>query len=98
MKMFVTDYDETLYLNDVDIKKNIKKLKELQKNNYIIVISTGRSYPSIKNQINNFKIPYDYVSCADGSIVYDNNENIIHLSIMNKEIIPIIQNFYKKVN
>ena len=98
MKMFVTDYDDTLYLNDDDIKKNIKRLKELQKNNFIIVISTGRSYPSIKNQINIHQIPYDYVACADGSIIYDNNGQIIDMFKMKKDIIPVIQNFYQDLN
>ncbi len=97
MKLFVTDYDNTLYLNDFDIKKNIKSLKALQKRDFIILISTGRSYPSIKNQIDNYKIPYDYISCADGSIIYDNKGNIIDMFIMDNDIIDAIQNFYKNL-
>ena len=48
---FVTDYDETLFVNEKDLKENIKMFRKLQENNTKIVIATGRSYPSIKNQI-----------------------------------------------
>ena len=71
MKLFVTDYDGTLYTDEVSIKENITMLKKLQKNNIKVVISTGRSYPSIKELVDLHKIPYDYLSCADGSIIYD---------------------------
>ena len=98
MKLFVTDYDDTLYINDSDIKKNIKYLKKLRQNSFIILISTGRSYPSIKNEILKYNIPYDYVSCADGSIIYDNKGDIVKMFNINSEIIPLIENFYKNLN
>ena len=98
MKLFFTDYDGTLYVDDISIKENIKMLKKLQDNNIKVIISTGRSYPSIKNQVDIYNIPYDYLSCADGSIIYDNNGNIINLSYMNKEIIKPFQEFYQDLN
>ncbi len=98
MKLFVTDYDDTLYTNDISIKENIKKIKELKKKDFIIVIATGRSYPSIKNQILEKKIPYDYLSCADGSIIYDNQNKIIYSSTLNQEIVKPFEEFYKDLN
>lgn len=97
MKLFVTDYDQTLYTDDISIKENNKMLKKLQKNDFKVVISTGRSLPSIKKQIDAHHIPYDYVSCADGSIVYDNAGNIVELFFMDKEIVKPYQKFYKKI-
>ena len=32
MKLFVTDYDDTLYTNDISIKKNIEEINKLRKN------------------------------------------------------------------
>ena len=98
MKLFITDYDGTLYINDKQIKENITMLKKLKKNDFKIVISTGRSYPSIKNQVDIYNIPYDFLSCADGSIIYDNNGNIMSLYPMNEEIIKPYQKFYKNIN
>ena len=73
-------------------------LKKLHNNNFLIIISTGRSYPSIKNQINLYNIYYDYLSCADGSIIYDNKGNIVSLYPINNDIIKPYMNFYKDLN
>lgn len=98
MKLFVTDYDDTLYTSESSIKNNIKKLKELQSNDYLVMIATGRSFSSIKKQIVERKIPYDYLSCADGSIIYDKNDKIIYADYMDTEIIKPFQEFYEKLN
>lgn len=98
MKLFITDYDGTLFNSENEIKENNKMLKKLQNNDFLIIISTGRSYPSIKNQVNLYNIPYDYLSCADGSIIYDNKGNIISLYPMNTDIIEPYCNFYKDIN
>ena len=93
MKLFVTDYDDTLYTNDVSIKENIKKINELRKNDFIIMIATGRSLPSIKNEVKEKKIPYDYLSCADGSIIYDTADKIVYASYVDREIIKTFEDF-----
>lgn len=98
MKLFVTDYDNTLYIDNDSIKENIKKLHELQENNFYIVISTGRSLPSIKEKIKEYNIPFDYVTCADGSIIYDKNYNLIKFYELNKEIINEVINFKNSIN
>ena len=51
MKLFVTDYDNTLYVNDDEIKEAIKDLERIRKKDYKVVKSTGRTIPSIKNGI-----------------------------------------------
>ena len=98
MKLFVTDYDGTLFTDDRHIKDSIRLLKKLRNNNFLIVISTGRSYPSIKNQVDTYNIPYDYLSCADGSIIYDNKDNIAVFYSMNTDIIKPFQDFYQNLN
>ena len=98
MKLFVTDYDGTLYTDDKSMKKNIRALKKLRKNDFLIVISTGRSYVSIKNQIEMYNIPYDYVSCADGSITYDKSGKIVQMFSLDKKIIDAFQRFYENLS
>ena len=97
MKLFITDYDDTLYQNDDDIKDNITMIKRLQQHDFLIIISTGRSYPSIKNQINLFKIPYDILCCADGSIIYDKEGNVIKMFPMSLEIVKPLEKFYQNL-
>ena len=98
MKLFVTDYDETLYTSDEEIRENIKKIKKLQENDFLFVIATGRSFPSIKNQTKLFKIPYDYLITSDGSIIYDKDDNIVKMFDIDKESVTLMKNFYGKLN
>lgn len=97
MKLFVTDYDNTLYVNDDEIKVAIKELEKIRKKDYKVVISTGRSIPSIKKEVIKHNIPFDYLSCADGSLIYDNNFNLIKEHHMDKEIIKEIPALIKNI-
>lgn len=98
MKLFVTDYDDTLFTDEVSIKENNMYLKELQKNDTKVIVNTGRSYPSIKHQLDTYFVPYDYVICADGSIIYDNDGNILKLYEMDDKIIEPFKKFYQEIN
>ena len=97
MQLFVTDYDGTFYKDIESLKENIKLLQRLP-SNIKIMISTGRSYPSIKNQVDMYHIPYDYLSCADGSILYDHEGNILTMFQMDNKIIKPFQVFYQNLH
>ena len=77
MILLATDYDGTLYTNTVDLHLNIKAIKEFRERDNLFVIATGRSFNSIKKQVNMFDIPYDYLICNDGSVIFDNLDNLI---------------------
>ena len=98
MKLFVTDYDDTLYTSDISIKENIKRLNELRSKDFKVIIATGRSYPSIKTQVNLYQIPYDYLACADGSVIYDNQNNIVYYEYLDTKITNEFKEFYEKLN
>ena len=73
-------------------------IKKLKKANYMIVIATGRSYPSIKNQANIYNILYDYLICADGSIIYNSDDTIEKMYPMKKDIINPLECFYQNLD
>ena len=50
-KLLVADYDNTFYTNEEQLYKNIKDIKKFQKEGNIFVISTSRSWKSIKEEI-----------------------------------------------
>ncbi len=87
MKLLVSDFDGTYYLNDNDIKLNNKRVKEFRKQGNLFMLSSGRSYKSLKEKTEEFNIPYDYLSCCDGSILYDKDGNIIDFFSLDKSII-----------
>lgn len=76
-KIFVTDYDNTFYTNDKDIKKNIDKVNKFRELNNIFVIATGRAYENIIEEINKFNIKYDYLIINHGSTIINNKNEII---------------------
>ena len=97
-KIFITDYDGTLFTNEESLKENIKWLKKLQKIGFLINISTGRSYPSIKEQINLYQIPCDLITCADGSITFDSEGYLIKCFPIDNNIIEPFAKFYQNLD
>lgn len=97
MKLLVTDYDETLFQSEKGLKDNIKKIKKIRQNDFLFVVATGRSFPSIKNQMRLYNIPYDYLITSDGSIIYDCDNKIIKMFKINNHAIKIMEDFYNKL-
>lgn len=87
MKLLVSDFDGTYFTDDINIKKNNQKIKEFRKNGNLFMLSSGRSYNSLKKMCIKYNIEYDYLSCGDGSILYDNNDNIVIKFNLNNDIL-----------
>lgn len=85
-KILVSDYDGTFYINDEDIKNNIKKVKELRSRNNIFCIATGRSYYDFNRALKEYPIEYDYLIINHGATILNNNEEIIRNYSIKDEI------------
>ena len=77
MKLIVCDFDGTYHTNNLDIKINNKYINKFRKKGNLFMLSSGRSFKSLKEMTKIFNIQYDFLSCCDGSILYDNNDNIL---------------------
>ena len=101
MKVLVTDFDGTLYVEDsnvVTINENIAALelfkneKDIYGRNNIVVVSTAREPKSIMKYINLFKIPCDYVISYMGALIWDcAAEKYIYIPA----ILVLLVSFYK---
>lgn len=80
MKLLVSDYDGTFNENNKiqNIEKNIQAVKRFLDEGNMFSIATGRSYVSIKRETDKFHIPYNYLICNNGSVIFDENDNIIY--------------------
>lgn len=87
MKLIVCDFDGTYFTNEENIKKNNKLINYFRKNNYLFMLSSGRSFKSLKDMTKKYHIKYDYLSCCDGSILYDNKDKIIIKYYLDSKII-----------
>ena len=54
-KILVSDYDDTLFIDEEGIKENIKLLKKWMRKKNIVVIATGRSYYDMMKEIKKYK-------------------------------------------
>ena len=94
MKLLVTDFDGTLYTDDYN--KNIEALNKFKQKGNKIVIATGRYLSSLKEDLDK-RIDYDYLICTDGSIIYDNNDDVIYKELLDKESCEYVINQLRKL-
>lgn len=95
MKLLVSDFDGTYYINDDSIKINNKYINEFRNKGNLFMLSSGRSFKSLKEMTIKYNIKYDYLSCCDGSILYDNKDNIIIKYKLNNSILKKFVNLKK---
>lgn len=90
-KILVSDYDQTFYLNDIDIEKNKTVINKFRKQGNIFIIATGRSYSDFYNKLNTYNFEYDYVIINHGATILDKNDKILDNFSINNEIIKNIE-------
>lgn len=79
MKLLVSDYDGTFNEDNKlsKINKNIDAVKRFMNSGNIFAFATGRNYDSIKKEITKYHIPYNYLICSNGSIVFDHKDRVL---------------------
>lgn len=82
MKLLVSDYDGTFNEDNKlsKINKNIDAVKRFMDSGNIFAFATGRNYDSIKKEITKYHIPYNYLICSNGSIVFDHKDRVLFQS------------------
>lgn len=97
--LIVSDYDGTLKKDDSikNMKKNTDMLKSFFNDEIKIMISTGRLYKSIREEIDKFDVPFNYMSCANGNILFDENFKIIFKTNIDSKIISDLKPFYDQI-
>lgn len=82
MKMLVSDYDSTFYINDEDIKRNVKVVNDfMNRDNNYFVIATGRSYFDFMKKKKLYNINYDYLIINHGATIIKNDQVIYNFPI-----------------
>lgn len=90
-KMVVSDYDQTFYINDIDIEKNKMAVSEFESKGNIFIIATGRSYLDFKYKAEAYNINYNYVILNHGATIIDSNDNVIYNCPIDHKIISKIK-------
>lgn len=95
MKLLISDYDETLKSNLKNLYINIEAINKFRARGNKFIIATGREFKSIKTEINNYNIKYDYLICNNGLIIFDNKDNIISAYPLTEETMKKIYDSFR---
>lgn len=92
MKILASDFDLTLYVDDLEIvKKNVEAIRRFIKQGNLFGIVTGRNYSGIKVLLNQYNIPYHYLICQDGAKIFDSMDFCFStISLSREDIIRIV--------
>lgn len=91
-KMLVSDFDDTLYVDNKIDEKVIRLIHEFRKKGNVFAISTGSSLTSFYSKSKDYDLEYDYLMVNHGSTIYKNEEvlcnepldKIVLLDIINR--------------
>lgn len=67
MKLFVTDFDRTLFVDRKISSEDINSIKDWQSKGNLFVVATGRDINSINEKIGVYNIKPDYLICNNGA-------------------------------
>ena len=99
MKVLASDFDLTLYVDDLEIvKKNVMAIRRFMKNGNLFGIITGRNYSDIKVLLNQYDIPYHYLICQDGAKLFDSMDYSFSTVSLSREdivrIVPVLEEYH----
>lgn len=89
MKILGSDFDNTLYFLDDEEKtrKNIEAVKRFIAKGNIFCIITGRTYLEIKEDLIKLGLPYTYLVCADGALIFDSTDYCLKKINLDREVV-----------
>lgn len=97
--LIVADYDGTIKQKDnkIEMLESLKLMRILIERKIGFTISTGRLFTSMKEEIINLSIPFNYLSCANGNILFDEFFNLLWRTQVNPSFFQQLKPFYKNI-
>ena len=93
MKLFVTDFDRTLYVKRKVSDENVEAIRKWQEEGNLFVIATGRDVRSLIERIEVYDIKPDYFICNNGAVVFDENLVEIYSKFIKKEDLLVVSDY-----
>jgi HAD superfamily hydrolase (TIGR01484 family) len=77
MRIAVSDYDGTLCKNGIVSIEDIEAINAWRETGNLFGIATGRDLSLITYCISQWNIPFDFLICVNGAILYDDKLNLL---------------------
>lgn len=85
--LIVSDFDGTFSTSVKDIELNCEKIFDFMSRGNYFLLSSGRPYDSLMNQVKKYGIPYTYLATSDGSFLFDDKRNMLESFTMPHDIV-----------
>lgn len=98
MQILGSDFDNTIFFpNDESLtQKNINAIKKYLEVGNVFFIITGRTYMEIEKDIKKLNIPYTYMICGDGAMIFNKSEECIEKIGLDKETVKNVIDILEK--
>lgn len=93
-KIIVSDFDDTIYVNQKIEKETVKLIHKFRKDGDLLIIATGSSYPSLISKIGNSGLEYDYLICDHGCNIMK-DEKLVYYKLIDNNIVDELIESYK---
>lgn len=97
MKIIISDYDGTIFEDEITTKKNIAAIARFRNQN-LFAVATGRSYEYFMSAKIKNNIELDYYLLNYGAQILDKNMQPISITPLTKEDVAEIKKFFKEKN
>ena len=97
MKIIISDYDGTIFEDEITTKKNIAAIARFRNQN-LFAVATGRSYEDFMSAKIKNNIELDYYLLNYGAQILDKNMQPISITPLTKEDVAEIKKFFKEKN
>lgn len=97
MKILASDFDNTLFFS-TDTKtteKNIEAIKSFLLEGNTFCLITGRTYMEIKSELERLELPYTYLICGDGAMIFDSTDYCIERITLEKNVVESVVEYLK---
>ena len=99
MKILASDFDNTIYLENINqTKNNVEQIKKFLNLGNIFCIITGRNYTDLKLLLNENNIPYSYLICEDGAKIFNNMDYCLDTVLLKRTEVEKIISIIEKNN
>lgn len=99
-RMFVSDFDRTLYVNSNISPENIQAVKNWQSRNNLFVVATGRAEEFIREKLWEYNLEADYIICNNGARIVSADSRILYQQQLDesdvKKLVGLLTNRYRK--
>ena len=90
MNLLISDYDGTFYTDEHNIRLNCEAIESFIRDGNMFVLSSGRSLKSLMGKVEEYKIPFNFLSCCDGSFLFDKNHSMHFAYTLSHDVRNII--------